>query len=257
MDLLKKSCGYFQCPGCGRITISIIPRKEDIAKCIKCKKESNIKDWRIVEIMQNALLCSKCNVEIELTSDNLDNMTGVQYKCYKCLETLAIKYRKAAIEWEKAFSPKWNKSLLHRTINIGGLNFLHCKHDKDILVLRLMHYMSTKEENDSYEIFGFRTFKKEEHKAGLILNSSKDKYLGYILWSEKWSKGDEPILRQIYIFKEERGKGYGTLIFKYWVEKIAKKVNKIFAIESPNSSTVSIISKLKYTDDDCFIVRSG
>ncbi|MFQ6071332.1 MAG: GNAT family N-acetyltransferase [Methanosarcinales archaeon] len=108
---------------------------------------------------------------------------------------------------------------------------------------------------------GFLYIREKEQKAGLVFDIKKQKHIGFIGWTE----GENAILRQIFIVKDERLKGYGTKLLKFWVENFAIKINNKFGVESPNEKSQKLLVKLGYAKIEgeyikgikCFFVSGG
>jgi hypothetical protein len=107
---------------------------------------------------------------------------------------------------------------------------------------------------------GFLYIRENEQKAGLVFDDKKEKYVGFISWTEN----KNPILRQIFIIKDERRKGYATKVLTFWVDNFSDKISDKFGVESPNEKSQNLLVRLRYAKIEgenikglkCFFVSS-
>jgi len=247
---------FVQCPYCGHCSESFFLDKDSMAKCYKCKKGFHGDKLRTAILKKPVAICKICETEVSLTPENLEISGGYSYICPKCMNVVAFKFKNYLLQPQTVMKLKWNKSIKNRCVQIvDDLFFADCKDKKDLLILKVMQLMA-KEENT-----GFLYFREEEHKAALVFSVEKEKYIGFIVWTEN----KNAILRQLFIIDDERRKGHGTKILKFWVENFANKINDKFGIESPNNKLNKLLVKLEYAKFDgeyikgikCFFVPSG
>jgi hypothetical protein len=93
---------------------------------------------------------------------------------------------------------------------------------KDFLVLKVLQAIV--KEEDSRFLFGL----PNEQEAGLLLDSERRKYLGFLVWTE----ADCAVLRQMFIVEDERRKGLAQQMVR--VEHHANRIHESFGIEAPN-----------------------
>ena len=131
------------------------------------------------------------------------------------------------------------------------------------------------------EGYPFKNLIPLEQKALLLINASKKKYLGFLVWkkdpldkrfinikgldfNEYKYKCCGEILQLIYIVKEERRKGFASKLIKYWVENIANHTYKMFGVELMGGSFIlNVLMKLEYINkkdpqkSQCYLVGRG
>lgn len=248
--------GFFQCPYCGHCVEGIYIKENNMVKCYKCKKRFHKDKFKIVTLKKPVVICKVCGTEVSLTPGNVDISGGYSYLCPKCMNHVAIKFKNYVLQPQTVMTLKWNKDIVNRSLQLeNNLFFATCKDKKDFLVLRIMQLMAKKERTF------FLYIREKEQKAGLVFDIKKQKYIGFAVWTE----GKNAILRQIFVVKDKRLKGYGTKLLKFWVENFAEKINDRFGLESPTGETLKILVKLGYGKNEgehikgikCFFIGSG
>jgi len=237
---------FIQCPYCGYLivesNIGIMINEEGTSECPKCKRKFKTDELKVISLKKEIVICAECGMEIPLTESYLDMISGFRYICFKCNNTVAIKFRNQKLQPEIAFKVSWNKDIKIRARELeNNLFFSICEEKKDFITLMLMQAIA-KHEPDIGSTFFY--IQKDVQKAGLLF--SEEKFLGYIIWTE----GKNAVLRQIYIINEERNKGYGTLLTKFWIEEIANRINDKFVVETPNNKFLNILIRLGYAKQE-------
>lgn len=244
---------FLQCPYCECCFKGISTEKDGTVECYKCNKKFHKNKLKTVILKKPVAICKNCNAKVSLTSENLDLVGGYSYICPTCNNFVAIKFKNYTLQPQTVMNLNWNKKIRDNAARIDDEVFFSvCSIDKDFLVLRMMQLMAKEEET------GFLYVKEKDQKAALVFNENK--YLGFVGWTEH----EKPILRQIFVEKNERLKGHGTKIFKFWVENIANKLNDTFGVETPNHISQKILLNLGYAENKegrivgkkCFFVSS-
>ena len=116
---------------------------------------------------------------------------------------------------------------------------------KDHPVARVLFWLASEE--DRAFIYG----RESEHHTMLALND--EGYLGYLFWSDNRSRSSgkrEPVLRQLFVRKEFRRQGVGTMMVEMWADRIAFPLAPKFGVESPNADTQGMLVRLGYAHID-------
>jgi GNAT superfamily N-acetyltransferase len=108
--------------------------------------------------------------------------------------------------------------------------------------------------------FGYGS--EEERKSIVFLDG--EQYLGYLFWSKRADRQRAPVLHQLFLREQFRGKGLGTAVVRTWIEQVALPLSASFGVESPNARTQSILVGLGYAyfkdkaiiGRNCFFVPS-
>ena len=126
------------------------------------------------------------------------------------------------------------------------LHFKICENKEDWAIVNGLREFS-KEEDGFYDDDIYDKWGKE---AMLMINEMKYP-IGYILWTRKKTMESEEnvFLREFYVLKRFRRKGYGTRLLKFWVENYADKINDKFIVVSCNLDTFRILYFLGYVYD--------
>ncbi|MEM5871973.1 MAG: GNAT family N-acetyltransferase [Candidatus Aenigmatarchaeota archaeon] len=233
---------FIQCPHCDypivESNIGIIITNDHTSQCPKCKRKFKSDELKVIGLKKEVAICSECGMKIPLTESYLDMISGFRYICPKCNNTVGIKFRSQVLQPDIVFKVSWNKNIKERAQKLNDkLFFAICKEKKDFIALMMMQAMAKHESDIGSHFFYIR---EKIQKSGLIFDENK--IIGYIIWTEdKYAT-----LRQIYIVSDERNKGYGTLLTKFWVENIANKINDKFIVETPNEKFNNILIKLGY-----------
>jgi predicted acetyltransferase len=254
---LKKmgDVGFLQCPYCGYCFEGIGVNKDGTVECYKCKERFPVDELKRVTLKRPVVICKICGAEVSLTQENLDMLGGYSYMCPRCMNHVAIKFKNYVIQPQTVMNLKWNRTIKNRATQIeNDLSFATCEDKKDILILKIMQLMAKKEDT------GFLYIRENEQKAGLVFDDKKEKYVGFISWTEN----KNPILRQIFIIKDERRKGYATKVLTFWVDNFSDKISDKFGIESPNEKSQNLLVRLRYAKIEgenikglkCFFVSS-
>jgi len=248
--------GFLQCPYCGYCYEGIFIKKDNTVECYNCKRKFHKDKLKRVTLKKPIAICKVCGTEVSLTSENLDMIGGYSYICPKCSNLVAIKFKNYTLQPRTVMKLEWNKEIRNRAMRIkNNLFFSLCENKKDFLVLKIMQLMAKKEGT------GFLYIREKGQKPGLVFDVKKGNYVGFVVWTEN----KHAILRQIFIMKDERKKGYATNLLEFWVRNFADKINDKFGVESPNETSQKILVKLGYAKVEgecikgikCFFVSSG
>lgn len=238
---------FYKYPCCGHLVESIRYSGNNIVECYRCnaRLHKNVFDETVSQ-MKTAYKCKNCGTEITMTPENrmLSSFDG--YMCYKCNNIIAVLFKGYVIHPQTILKPSWNKydpkSLTMINENIG---FICVTTDKDMFVLRTLNTIARHDNRCFMSILD-----EDTRKSGIIIDTVRNKYIGYVLWSDnKYEDGIKATIRQLFVIKDEQKKGYGTIVFKWWVENIADKIDNVFVVESPNKISIKILLNLGYAKE--------
>jgi hypothetical protein len=156
-----------------------------------------------------------------------------------------------------------------------GLVCKLCESEKDFNVLSIFI------KNANQEGYPFKDVDKSIQKAFLLINSSTQNYLGFLVWKKDPLDRNHiklegldfesyrlkccgEILQLIFIVQEERRKGLASKFIKYWVENVADETYKLFGVEIMGGSFIlNVLIKLGYIDQinpknsHCYLIETG
>jgi len=240
---------FFKCPNCNNIGHSLTGRGEGIWECDNCKHQDIIEKFPTIRIMKPVLTCSKCHAKIPDTPSYGSRF----FSCYKCRNVVAVKYNKKFYQPTEIIDIRFQSPESLKRVG-KEINLVECHNLRTTLPLYLLEFFSHNEKN------GFLSFKSNYQNA--ILLYICDECIGYLIWTFKKSEHDGcPILRQIFIKKEHRKKGWGSVLIQKW-HKIYITNGSKFGVENPNHITFKILknqehiikdnNNLEYKD--CFLI---
>lgn len=241
---------HFKCPYCGGCFESYVNNT-----CPKCRKIIQRSELKEIFLKKTIVTCSACGAETPLTPERLDCIGEYGYMCDGCQSFIAIRFRNSILKPQTVIDLKWNKGIKDRALPIANNLFLAiCTNEKDFLILKILQLMAKDEESFLY-------IQPETQKAGLMFNAEQNMYLGFVVWTEE----KHAVLRQIFIREDERKRGFGTKLLKFWVETFADKINERFGIENPNALSRKMLISLGCAKVEgqgikgvkCFFVPSG
>lgn len=241
---------HFKCPYCGGCFESYGNNT-----CPKCRKIIQRSELKEIFLKKTIVTCSACGAETPLTPERLDLVGGYSYLYRACQNNVAIRFKSNILKPQTVVDLKWNKDIKDRALPVANnLFFSACTSEKDYLILKILQRMAKDEESFFY-------IRPETQKAGLMFNVEQNRYLGFVVWTEE----KHAILRQIFIREDERKRGFGTKLLKFWVETFADKINEKFGVESPKELSRKMLVSLRYAKVEgqgikwgkCFFVPSG
>lgn len=242
----KALVDLYKYPCCGELSETIYYGSDNLVECYNnCKISSHKDTFTIESIMKPSCTCKRCGTEISLTPDNMMIGSFNGYMCYKCKNIVAIRFKGYIIQPQTVLKLSWNESISEKISK--NLSFIRVTTDKDFLVLRTLNLIAR------HEYDCFCSIQEYDKKAIIFIDNIHNKYIGYVLWTDDIYENDDhengnmAAIRQLFIVKEEQKKGHGTFIMKWWVEKIADKINDRFVVESPNKLSHKILHNLGYT----------
>jgi hypothetical protein len=122
-------------------------------------------------------------------------------------------------------------------------NLLVLEVSNQVMARNIVHALNYLAKNDDA---GFHAIDLTQTNVCLIMD--KKTVFGYLSWNECKNKAT---LRQVFIRREFRRKGYGTALINYWVNKYANlEIKNYFFVESPNYLTSNILVKLGHAYRD-------
>ena len=191
-------------------------------KCPKCG--ADVKDerenWNWLNALPHELLCPKCIEEGGLRALTLVAINGVHIS--------------------KILKP--SRSMLKRSVQLSsGVYVLNVRTFRDKCALRALNFEAVSEE------MSFHRLPAKEMRVYLLL--ARAKLLGYLSWNAL-NTHNLPTIRQLYVVKDERRKGYATALVQHFVEANCKvEANRIFLVEYPNELTTRLLVKLGYVKE--------
>lgn len=245
---------FYGCPGCRHCQDILFGGCDNLAECSSCHEQFPAEDFTKIQRKRTILKCGDCGREVPL----IPSYYGfLGYICPDCSNYVAIHYGKQALQPSSVLDVNWNPTLVDRGVSLSGgeLWFASCKTVRDYLVVRVLQAIA-KQEDGRFLSLGA----EKEHLAGLLLDSKRHKYLGFIVWTEdKYA-----VLRQIFIVEQKRRKGHAKRLVRFWVERYADRVHPKFGIEAPNEKALSLHAKLghikiegdSFRSIKCFLVPS-
>jgi hypothetical protein len=218
-----KNITFYQCPDCNSCQEMLFGNGDGFFECFRCDSKFAVEEFVEVKRKRTVVICAGCGREVQLVSPTF-GCAGLGFICSGCSNYVAVMYGNHFVNPSMVLDLCWNSSVCERggCLSQDGLSFVPCGTTKDFLVLRALQAIVKKE--DSRFLFA----RPKEHRAGLLLNSQKRKYLGFLVWTEE----EYAILRQIFIVEGERRKGHAERLLKFWVERYADPLNEKFGIES-------------------------
>ena len=198
-------------------------------------------------------MCANCGRDVALIPSTF-GMAGLGFICGDCSNYVAVLYGNRFVNPRSVLEVKWNPSVIRRGKQVFSTErrFVTCRTAKDFLVLKVLQ--AVVKEEDGRFLFA----RPKEQWAGLLLDSKKRKYLGFLVWTE----GEYAVLRQVFVVEDERRKGHGENLVRFWVEQFADRMHQKFGIESPNEQASRLHLKLghlkiegdSYVGIKCFVV---
>jgi Acetyltransferase (GNAT) family len=223
---------YYQCPSCKEVHDSLGWGQDRLAECFKCKQRSPVDSFGSVTKKRTLAKCAHCSAEVWFVPMNYGFLG---YVCPNCQNHVAIRYGHTRLQPARALNVGWNSSVLKRGMPLDpSLLFVLCKSKKDYLVLNLLQVIVKAEDSR------FILSPPNEHYAALLLDRETMKYLGFMCWTEK----ENAVIRQIFVLKAERRKGYAQKMVAFWIDRYAKPLNEKFGIELPNEKALELHIKM-------------
>jgi len=203
-------------------------------QCFHCNKKFAEQEFEEAKRERTVVVCANCAREVTLLPSTF-GIAGLGFICSDCSNYVAVLYGTHFINPSTVLTVDWNPTVYRRGESMpSGLSFVVCKTMKDFLVLKVLQAIV--KEEDSRFLFG----RPNEQEAGLLLDSERRKYLGFLVWTE----ADYAVLRQIFIIEDERRKGFAEQMVTFWVGHHADRLNESFGIEAPNEKALSLHLKL-------------
>jgi GNAT superfamily N-acetyltransferase len=250
-----RSISFYQCPGCGNCQDMLCGGGDGLYLCFRCQKKFHGQEFKEVRRKRTVVECAGCGREVQLTPSTF-GIAGLGFICSDCSNYVAVLYGNHFANPSLVLDVGWNPAVCARGeyLSPKGLLFVLCRTMKDFLVLNVLQAIV--KEEDSRFLFA----RPKEHEAGLLLDSKKRQYVGFLVWTEN----KFAVLRQIFIVEDERRQGHAKKLLKFWVERYADRLHERFGIESPNEKALNLHLKLghvklegdSYTGIKCFRVPS-
>lgn len=245
---------FYRCPGCGNCLDMPFWCADGLIQCFRCQSKFPHEEFKPVRRKRTIVECSDCGRGVPLVPSTF-GMAGLGFICSDCSNYVAILYGNQFLQPGLVLDVAWNPAVCDRgeCLSFDGPRFVPCRTTKDFAVLKVLQ--AVVKEEDSRFLFG----DPKAYCAGLLVDSMKGRYLGFLVWTEdKYA-----VLRQIFIVKDERRKGHAEKLVKFWVGRYADRLHEKFGIESPNEQAISLHVKLghlriegdRYVEIKCFRVQ--
>lgn len=203
-------------------------------ECLACNKSSPRSAFTIVKKKRVIAQCARCGDEVPFVPSTA-GIVGPLCSNLECSNYVAVAYANTFVEPALVLDPSWNRGLRGRVERVASdLLLVRCRSTKDYLVLRVLQVLAKQDDPR------FKFADPGEHIAALCLDAKRQKYLGFLVWTEDKTA----VLRQLFVVKDERRKGHASKMVTFWIERFAKKLNEQFGIEGPNEAAVQLHLKL-------------
>lgn len=248
--IIMEDIPFFKCPKCNNISNSFTGRGDGIWECDNCKNQDIREKFPKILIMKPVLTCSKCQTKIP----DIPSYGTRFFPCYNCRNVVAVKYNKKFYQPTEIVDIQFQSPESLKGIR-KEINLVECRNLRTTIPLQLLEFLSHEEKN------GFLYFKPKYQKA--ILLYVHDECIGYLIWSFKKREHDGwPILRQIFIKKENRKNGWASFLIKQWHKMYVIHNGGKFGIEDPNQITLKILINQEhilkengdYNYKNCFLI---
>lgn len=225
---------FYRCPECGDCQEILLPNQDDVAVCFSCDKSNPASAFVVVKKKRVIAQCAGCGEEVAFTPSYI-GIIGPLCPKLECANYVAVCYGSSFFEPKTVLDPSWNRGLCGRTEHLApGLLFARCTSTKDFTVLRVLQVLAKQDDSR------FKFANPEEHRAAICLDSKRRKYIGFVIWTE----GESAVMRQLFVVRDERRKGYASKLFTFWLQRYARRLNAKFGIEGPNKASTNLLLKL-------------
>jgi hypothetical protein len=225
---------FYRCPECGDCQEVLLPNQDNIAECFTCDKSNPASAFAAVKKKRVIAQCAGCGDDVAFTSSYI-GIIGPLCPKFECANYVAVCYGNSFFEPKIVLDPSWNRGLCARTEPLApGLLFARCTSKKDYTVLRVLQVLAKQDDSR----FNFAS--PEEHHAAIYLDSKRQKYIGFVIWTES----ETAVMRQLFVVRDERRNGYASKLFTFWAQHYAKRLNADFGIEGPNEASTNLLLKL-------------
>jgi len=202
--------------------------------CFACDTLSPLDAFTTVKRKTVIGQCAHCGKEVSFASSS-SGVVGPLCSSIACSNYVAVAHANSFLQPHTVLDPGWNRGLQSRLRQLApGLLFARCRSGKDFVTLRVLQVLA--KQDDARLNFA----NPQDHSSLLCLDAKRQKYIGFLIWSE----GESPVLRQLFVVKNERRKGYASEIVRFWVARYASKSQERFGIEGPNDAALALHVKL-------------
>ncbi len=242
ITLSKRLNDYLlQCPFCAHKQAGWMVNDKGLAECTRCKRSFPFSQLRRISKSTIFYRCPSCGGFCSSLSERSSIGSCNAVICWDhnhgCRGTLVAV---SGVHISKLFN--FTNKLFKGAAVLPDELFVIVVSDqaRAHAILHALNYLAKKDDA------GFLSIDLTETNACLIMD--KKTVLGYLSWNEVENKAT---LRQVFIRKEFRHKGYGTALLNFWVNRYANlDVKSYFFVESPNSLTGNILVKLGHAYRD-------
>jgi len=225
---------FLCCPECGDSQDLLFPDPNGIVECSACHSRRPSSEYKIVRKKVTVARCARCGKDVPFVPSTT-GIVGPRCTDFMCSNYLAVAYGNRFLDPKIVLDPAWNRGLVSRAQPISrGLLFGRCRSKRDHVVLTVLQVLA-KQDDDRFK-FG----EPNEFRSALFFDSKRRKYVGFLIWTED----KMAVLRQLFVVKDERRKGYASRTVKFWVEHFANKLGDRFGIEEPNPTAMKLHAKL-------------
>lgn len=229
---------FLQCQNCGFVTPSLLGRVvegQNVFECPRCGKkateEEMDKSWKTLTKKVYAYRCEGCGNYVENTSDNL-NILGL-FREIVCSEYMEVN---GGLHMKLIAINGHHISKLRTMTAESYITLVETRRHQ--IILRYLNMLAKRENT------GFRNVPQENIQAYI---ATLDKPIGYLAYTKDERFDGLPIIRQLFVVKEERLKGHATSLVHHFLKNQCKESDKkgnLFVIESANDSSLRIFQKL-------------
>lgn len=239
----KRTFDFYECPQCHHRQESVSYGEDELASCYGCNEKMPVETFGMAKVKRSAAICAKCGESVPVLNES---MMGPYYACANCDNLVAVSYgNHCVVSPEQVLRLDWRPEIVARSEALGIWRWAVCLTKKDHLVARILFWLASEE--DGSFIYGLES----EHHTMLALND--EGYLGYLFWTDSRSRSSgkrEPVLRQVFVRKEFRRQGVGTMMVEMWADRFAFPLAPKFGVESPNAHTKRMLVRLGYAHID-------
>lgn len=232
---------FLQCPNCGWKTPDLYGRDVNgrtVYQCSRCHEKFTQEQietlWKTVPKKVYAYRCEGCGEYIPNTSENR-NMLGVfnELLCPTCNEG------KGNILSLKLVAINGHHASKLRTMTAESY-ITPVKTRKHQIILRYLNILAKIEQT---------SWRKVPQRGIQAYITTLEGPIGYLAYTKDEGYHGLPVIRQLFVVKEERRKGHATRLVKHFLTNQCEKPDKkgcFFLIESPNDASLRLFQKLGY-----------
>ncbi len=244
---------FYRCPGCGTEAESFNAGRNHLVLCHVCRGKFRTSGFAVVRRRRSVAVCTGCRRDVSLSPAN-EGWLG--HICSHCQSYVTIHYGNRRLPPHIPLRVSWNKGARVRARVVRrNLRFLTCRSKRDFLIVNVLQVLAQQEDSP------FRSVSQGEHQAALLFGANRSDYVGYLVWTEQ----GVATLRQIFVRPAYRRRGYASEAVRFWAKHYAEPLGPRFGVESPNTHSLRMLTKLGYArikgsgviGVKCFFIPSG